>query len=132
MNEVYILWIFLSLQYMEFTAAQISGFINGEIIGNQDAKITGVSPIESGQEGYLSFIAQDRFSEYLHKTDCSVLIVSKKLITDGSYKPTIIAVEDAYLSFQILMNLYEKMQSKKSGIEQPSFIHESCKIGENI
>lgn len=122
---------FLSLHDMEFTAAQISGYIDGEIIGNQDAKITGVSPIENGQEGYLSFIAQDRFSEYLQKTDCSVLIVSKKLITEESYKPTIIVVEDAYLAFQVLMNLYNEMQSRKSGIEEGSHIHTSATLGEN-
>jgi UDP-3-O-[3-hydroxymyristoyl] glucosamine N-acyltransferase len=116
---------------MEFTASQISGFINGEIIGNKDAIITGVSPIESGQEGYLSFIAQERFSEYLHSSDCSVLIVSKNLITEKTYKQTIIVVEDAYLAFQVLMNLYEEMKSRKSGIEEGSFIHSSSKIGEN-
>ncbi|MFC6267741.1 UDP-3-O-(3-hydroxymyristoyl)glucosamine N-acyltransferase [Frigoriflavimonas asaccharolytica] len=117
---------------MEFTASQISGFIDGEILGNPDATITGVSPIESGQKGFLSFIAQDRFSEYLQSSDCSVLIVSKKLITEESYKSTIIVVEDAYLSFQVLMNLYEKLQSKKTGIEQPSFSHETSDLGENI
>ena len=122
---------FLSLHDMEFTAAQISGYIDGEIIGNQDAKITGVSPIENGQEGFLSFIAQDRFSEYLQKTDCSVLIVSKKLITEKSYKPTIIVVEDAYLAFQVLMNLYNEMQSRESGIEEGSHIHTSATLGEN-
>lgn len=125
------MWIFLSLHNMEFTASQISGFINGEIIGDPDAKITGVSPIESGQEGYLSFIAQDRFTEYLNTTDCSVLIVSGKLVTEKSYKPTIIVVEDAYLSFQVLMNLYEEMQSRKSGIEDGSHIHSSVEMGEN-
>lgn len=114
---------------MEFTASQISGFINGEIIGNPDAIITGVSPIESGQKGYLSFIAQERFSDYLQDTDCSVLIVSRNLVNQEKYKPTIIAVEDAYLSFQILMNLYEEMKSRKSGVEEGSVIHPSTKIG---
>lgn len=116
---------------MQFTASQISGFINGKIIGNPDAIITGVSPIESGKEGYLSFIAQDRFAEYLNKTDCSVLIVSKKLILEESYKPTIIIVDDAYLSFQVLMNLYEEMQSRKSGIEEGSHIHSTAEVGIN-
>ena len=122
---------FLSLHHMQFTASQISGFINGKIIGDPDAIITGVSPIESGQEGYLSFIAQDRFAEYLNKTDCSVLIVSKKLIVKESYKPTIIIVDDAYLSFQVLMNLYEEMQSRKSGVEEGSHIHSTAAVGNN-
>jgi hypothetical protein len=42
---------FLSLQDMEFTAAQIASFINGKIIGDESASISGVSPIENAQEG---------------------------------------------------------------------------------
>lgn len=49
---------------MEFTASQIAGFINGEIIGDNNALITGVSPIEQGSEGHLSFIAQSRFAHF--------------------------------------------------------------------
>ena len=47
---------------MEFTASQIASFIDGKIIGDENALITGVSPIESGETGHLSFIAQDRFT----------------------------------------------------------------------
>ncbi|HEX7869211.1 MAG TPA: UDP-3-O-(3-hydroxymyristoyl)glucosamine N-acyltransferase, partial [Chryseobacterium sp.] len=39
---------------MEFTASQIASFIDGKIIGDGDALITGVSPIESGESGHLS------------------------------------------------------------------------------
>ena len=53
------------MQDMEFTASQIAGFIDGKIIGDENATISGVSPIESGEEGHLSFIAQDRFADYI-------------------------------------------------------------------
>ena len=33
---------------MEFTASQIASFIDGKIIGDENALITGVSPIENG------------------------------------------------------------------------------------
>lgn len=117
---------------MEFTAAQIAGFINGKIIGDPEAVITGVSPIERGEMGHLSFIAQDRFAHYIDTTACSVLVVSENLLTKDSYTPTIIAVEDAYLSFQVLMNLYEQMRERKTGVEEGSYIHESAEIGEKV
>lgn len=117
---------------MEFTASQIAGFINGKIIGDENAAITGVSPIESAAEGHLSFIAQDRFSPYLDESPCSVVIVSEHLLNRDSYKPTVIAVPDAYLSFQVLMNLYQEMQGKKAGIEEGSVIHESAQIGSDV
>ncbi|SFH77093.1 UDP-3-O-(3-hydroxymyristoyl)glucosamine N-acyltransferase [Halpernia frigidisoli] len=116
---------------MEFTAAQIAGIIAGKIIGNKDAVINGVSPIESGLEGHLSFVGQERFTQYLQNSQCSVLIVSEKLLEDKSYNPTIIAVEDAYLSFQVLMNMYQEMQSKRSGIEDGSKIHETVELGDD-
>ena len=114
---------------MEFTASQIAGFINGKIIGDENAVITGVSPIEKGETGHLSFVAQDRFSHYLETSLCSVLVVSEKLLNDKQYNSTIIAVEDAYLSFQVLMNLYEQMKGKKSGIEKGSVIHDTAEVG---
>ncbi|MDY3351831.1 UDP-3-O-(3-hydroxymyristoyl)glucosamine N-acyltransferase [Riemerella anatipestifer] len=118
---------------MEFTASQIAGFIEGEIIGNENTLITGVSPIESGEEGHLSFVAQEKFSHFIEDTKCSVLIVSKKLLEEKEYKTTIIAVEDAYLSFQVLMNLYNEMvQDKKSGVEEGAFIHQTAVLGENV
>ena len=117
---------------MEFTASQIAGFINGKIIGDENATITGVSPIESGEEGHLSFVAQERFAGFIDSSKCSVLIVSEELLTKESYPSTIIAVENAYLSFQVLMNLYQQMQSRKTGIEEGAVFHETSEVGENV
>ncbi|KQM36010.1 UDP-3-O-(3-hydroxymyristoyl)glucosamine N-acyltransferase [Chryseobacterium sp. Leaf201] len=117
---------------MEFTASQIASFINGKIIGDENALITGVSPIESGETGHLSFIAQDRFIQYLDDSRCSVIIVSENLLTKDHYNPTVIAVKDAYLSFQVLMNLYQEMQGRKEGIETGSSIHETAVIGDQV
>ena len=117
---------------MEFTASQIASFINGKIIGDENASINGVSPIENGEIGHLSFVAQERFAEFIESSNCSVLIVSEKLLTKNAYTKTIIAVEDAYLSFQILMNLYNEMKGRKSGIEDGAVFHETAQVGENV
>jgi len=117
---------------MEFTAEQIANFINGKIIGEKNTVITGVSPIEDGQEGHLSFVGQERFVDYLDTTNCAVIIVSEKLLQEKAYNPVIIVVEDAYLSFQVLMNLYQDLRKKKTGIEQPSMISETAVIGDNV
>ncbi|AZI54509.1 UDP-3-O-(3-hydroxymyristoyl)glucosamine N-acyltransferase [Epilithonimonas vandammei] len=117
---------------MEFSAEQIAGLINGRIIGDGNTFITGVSPIENGQKGHLSFVGQSRFAHYMDDTDCAVLIVSENLLEDKAYNPVIIAVEDAYLSFQVLMNLYQEMQGRKTGIEEGSFFHETAKVGEGV
>lgn len=117
---------------MEFSAEQIAGLINGRIIGDGKTVITGVSPIENGQQGHLSFVGQSRFSNHIDTTECAVLIVSENLLEDRDYKPVIIAVEDAYISFQVLMNLYQEMQGRKTGIEKGSFFHDTAQVGEGV
>lgn len=117
---------------MEFTAVEIANLINGKVIGNEREKVNGFSPIENGVKGHLSFIANEKFVHFLDSTESSVLIVSQNLLREKTYKSTIIVVEEAYLAFQILMNLYQKMISKKSGIEQPSFIHETVILGAEV
>lgn len=77
-------------------------------------------------------MGQSRFAHYMDDTDCAVLIVSENLLEDKAYNPVIIAVEDAYLSFQVLMNLYQEMQGRKTGIEEGSFFHETAKVGEGV
>lgn len=117
---------------MEFTAKEIASLISGKVIGDENAKVHGFSPIESGECGHLSFIANEKFIHFLEITESSILIVSKKLLEEKIYRPTIIEVEDAYLAFQVLMNLYQQMVAKKRGIEQPSFIHDTAILGEEI
>lgn len=117
---------------MEFSANEIASLISGKVVGNDQVKVNGFSPIEEGKAGHLSFIANEKFAHFLDTTESSVLIVSERLLEEKTYRPTIIAVEDAYLAFQILMNLYQKMMSKKTGIEQPVSIHETATLGAEI
>lgn len=113
---------------MNFTAAQIASFIDGEILGNEDAVIVGVAPIEKVEPGFLSFVAQEKFTTFIEEVPGAVLIVSRKFLEQKSYPSTIIAVDDAYLSFQVLLNLYQGMKQTRRGIEQPSFVHDSVQL----
>lgn len=118
---------------MEFSAAQIAHWIQGRIIGDPDASVSGFSPIEEGQPGHLSFIGQEKFVPFLDSSPCNVLIVSEGLIPERSdFSMTLIAVPDAYLSFQILMKMYVEIQPKPVGIQEPSKIHQTAILDENV
>ncbi|PIE50293.1 MAG: UDP-3-O-(3-hydroxymyristoyl)glucosamine N-acyltransferase [Flavobacteriales bacterium] len=119
---------------MEFTASQIAQFIQGKIIGNEEEVINGVSPIENGQKGHLSFVSQEKFAKYIESSDCSVLIVSESFLNENkTYSSTIIAVKDAYLAFQTLMNLYQEMKTApQSGIENGAFVDENASVEEGV
>lgn len=119
---------------MEFTAAQIAGLLNGEVIGNPDAVISALAKIEEGQAGALSFLSNPKYEPFIYTTGSSICIVNNTFTAHKTLPNTLtlIKVADAYACFAQLLALYDSMNKKEAVIEQPSFIHETAQIGENV
>lgn len=120
---------------MQFSAQQVAGLIKGTIEGNPDVKVGRVAKIEEAGEGAICFIANPKYEEYLYTTNASVIIVNESLEITAPVKPTLIRVKDAYSGFVLLLEKYNEIMSqgnRKSGIEQPSYIASTAKIGKNV
>ncbi len=117
---------------MKFTATQIAGILEGDIIGNPDVEVSKLSKIEEGTEGSLTFLANPKYKSFIYSTKASITIVNKTFEADNGLTTTLIKVDDAYKSFSKLLEYYNQIKMNKSGIEQPSFISESAKYGESI
>lgn len=115
---------------MEFTAKQIAELIQGTVEGNPEEPIRGVSKIEEGQPGTLSFLANPKYTHYIYTTGASAVIVNNSFVADQPVNATLIRVPDAYRAIAALLEMYEQSQPQKSGIEQPSYIHSSASVGE--
>ncbi len=119
---------------MQFTAQQIATLVQGRLEGNPDAKVSSVAKIEEAHTGDLCFLSNPRYEEYLYSSLASVIIVNETLETAGPVAPTLIRVKDAYSSFAFLLEQYNNMISGSGnvGIEQPSFISPSAKVGKDV
>ncbi len=117
---------------MKFTATQIAGILEGDIVGNPDVEVSKLSKIEEGTEGSLTFLANPKYKAYIYSTKASITIVNKSFEPENGLTTTLIKVEDAYKSFSKLLEYYNQIKMNKSGIEQPSFVSDSVKYGENI
>ncbi|MFV8327042.1 UDP-3-O-(3-hydroxymyristoyl)glucosamine N-acyltransferase [Flavobacterium sp. ZS1P14] len=117
---------------MKFTAEQIAGILEGEVVGNPMAEVSRLSKIEEGVEGSLTFLSNPKYQNYIYSTKASVTIVNNTFISDAPLSTTLIKVDDAYASFTKLLEFYNQVKLNKSGIEQPSFIGENVKFGANL
>ena len=116
---------------MQFSAQQIAALVQGRLEGNPDAKVTGVGKIEESGEGFLSFVANPKYEEFIYTTKASVLIVNEALEVTRPVSPTLIRVKDAYAAFALLLEKYNEITSSpvdKRGIEQPCFISPTATI----
>ena len=117
---------------MKFTAQQIAGILEGDVVGNPDVEVSKLSKIEEGFEGSLTFLANPKYTNYIYTTNASVTIVNKSFVAENKIKTTLIKVEDAYEAFSKLLEYYNQVKNNKEGIESPVYISDSARYGESI
>lgn len=120
---------------MQFTAQQINQFLNGTIIGDENAVVYELAKIEGGKEGSLCFISNPKYEHFLYESNASVVIVSEGFNPTQAVKPTLVKVKDPYSAFTILLDKYDEAvnrQSEYKGIHELSFVDPSAKIGKDV
>jgi UDP-3-O-[3-hydroxymyristoyl] glucosamine N-acyltransferase len=118
---------------MEFSAAQIAIIVNGKVEGNPETTVHSFSKIEEAQPGHLAFFANPKYEEFLYSTGASVVIVSEAYELRQPVTSTLIKVPDAYSAFAVLLNKYQEIIAQQLiGIQQPSHIASTAKLGEHV
>ena len=116
---------------MNFTAKQIADILQGDVEGNSEEIVYKLAKIEEAEKGSLTFLSNPKYSPFVYTTSASVIIVSKDFKFDKELNSTLIRVEDAYNAFGTLLEYYNKVKNNKIGREQPLFISNSAKIGDD-
>lgn len=118
---------------MQFTAAQIAMLIQGNVEGDSGALVSSFGKIEEAKAGQLSFLANPKYEDFLYTSGASVIIVNNSLELKQAVSATLIKVPDAYSAFAQLLTAYQEMMSQQlQGIQEPSYISKTAKIGENV
>jgi UDP-3-O-[3-hydroxymyristoyl] glucosamine N-acyltransferase len=118
---------------MQFTAAQVAMLINGKTEGDSSAAVSSFGKIEEAQPGQLAFLANPKYEDFLYTTGATVVIVNESLELKQSVKATLIRVPDAYSAFATLLSKYQEMVNQQlSGIQEPSYISKTAKLGQNL
>lgn len=117
---------------MEFSAKQIAEYIQGVIIGDEEATVHTFAKIEEGIPGALSFLSNPKYTHYIYDTKSSIVLVNKDFQPERDIQATLIKVDNAYESLAKLMTLYEMSKPKKSGIDPLASVAASAKIGKNV
>jgi UDP-3-O-[3-hydroxymyristoyl] glucosamine N-acyltransferase len=118
---------------MQLSANQIAQLLDGTVEGNPNVLVDQLAKIEDAEAGSLSFLANPKYEQFLYTTKASIIIVNDDLVLAQpiNAESSLVRVKDAYSSFSILLEKYNTIKLDKSGIEEPSYIHPTAKIGKN-
>ena len=116
---------------MEFTAKQIAELIQGRIEGDENAVVNTFAKIEEGKKGAISFLSNPKYTHYVYDTESSVVLIDEEVELEKPINATLIRVKNAYECVAKLLQMYDAMKPKKSGIDPLAFISPKAKVGEN-
>lgn len=115
---------------MEFTARQIAEMLGGIVEGDEKVVVSTLSKIEEGKPGTMTFLANPLYTPYIYTTEASVIVVNADFAPAQPIKGTLIRVEDAYMAFARLLEMFTKNRAEKKGISPQSCIAKTATIGE--
>lgn len=117
---------------MIFTAKQIADFLQGEIIGNSEVKVSNFAKIEEGKPGTLTFLANPKYTHYIYETNADIVLVNHDFVAEKPIKSTLIKVPNAYAALASLLEMVNNTRPQKTGIDPMSFIAPTAQVGNDV
>ncbi len=119
---------------MQFTAAQIAELLKGDVDGDPQVLVNDLAKIEEARTGTLTFLANPRYTEYIYGTKATIAIVYRDFLPQKPIPKslTLIRVDDPRHAFTQLLERNERLSTEKKGVEQPSYVSPTAKLGKGV
>jgi len=108
--------------------ADVAVYVEGELDGNPDIDIVGVSSLAEAQQGEITFITHKRYLPELARTKASALIASYDFPTT---LPSI-RVKNPSLAFARLLALFHPKPEISGGVDERAALGKEVKIGAGV
>ena len=111
------------------TLDQLAELVGGKSIGQSDLIISGVSEIQYGKPGTISFLANLKYKKYLESTRASAVIVSDSSLLNEQNG---IVVQNPQLAFSKILNVFRPRLTIKKGIHPTAVSESSEHLGDAV
>ena len=104
-------------------------FVDGYISGDPNLEIAGVSEIQNGKSGTITFLVNQVYKKYMDNTKASAVIVSNEKFLSG--KDGVVVRNPQFAMAKVLSKFFPNEYNAK-GIHPKAFVDLSSNIGNNV
>jgi len=112
-----------------FSLLEIAKAVDGLVIGDPKLMINGVSTIDSGQSGTITFIASNKYKKFLDTTKASAIISKDKNLIA---RKNGIIVDNPKLAIIKVLDYFSLNDADETGIQDSAQINPNAIIGKNV
>ena len=104
-------------------------FVDGHISGDPNLEIIGVSEIQNGKSGTITFLGNQSYKKYMDNTKASAVIVSNEKFLSG--KDGVVVRNPQFAMAKVLSKFFPNEYNAK-GIHPKAIVDSSSNIGNNV
>ena len=114
---------------MKYKLKDIAIFVEGDISGNPNLEITGVSEIQNGESGTITFLGNQAYKKYMDNTKASAVIVSNENHLSGKDG---VVVKNPQFAIAKVLSMFYPNEYEPKGIHPKASVDSSSNIGNNV
>src|SRR3989338_9183119 len=113
---------------MRKTLKEIAKLVNGQITGDENTVITGVSGIKEADEGDITFVANPKYFHLIDNTRASAVIADKDIVSQQ--KKPILRTQNPSLAFaQVVASFAPDDVAPFKGIHPTAVLGKDLRLG---
>lgn len=114
----------------DFSLGEIAAFLEIEVRGDAEIRITGLSTLQNSEEGHLTFLSNPKYLKFLSSCKASAVILSPK--NASNYDGSCLVTNDPYLAYAHISEWYDVTPIKQPDIHSSAVIDPSASLAANI
>lgn len=115
---------------VEFSLSEIAAYLEAEIRGESELRITGLSTLQEAGEGQLAFLANPKYAKQLSETRASAVILTADKAAD--FKGNCLIVDQPYLAYARISSWFETSTLKPALIHPSAVIDSSAIVAKDV
>lgn len=114
------------------TAAEIAVAVAGTLVGNGDAVVEGVAPLDRATPRDLSFLAATKYAALFERSLAGVVIVSPTLATWPGTCAARIVVSNPHDALLSIITRFYQPPVREAGVHPTALVTPSARIGQDV
>ncbi|MBI4455869.1 MAG: UDP-3-O-(3-hydroxymyristoyl)glucosamine N-acyltransferase [Acidobacteria bacterium] len=110
---------------MEKTLRELAQMIAGSVIGDPEARITGIKSFEEAGHSDLVLVSQAKFLKEASESIAGAFLVGEELVVKGR---NMLRVSNPKLAFATVLRLFHPPESLQSGVHPTAYVDDSAVV----
>lgn len=123
-----------------YSLGEIAAFLNAEVRGDCELRISGLNTLQDASSSELAFLANEKYVSQLAGSSAAAVIISPVHLPEEtpangsatSYSGTYLVLDNPYLGYARISSWFEKAPLPAPGIHASAVIHSSARVGADV